>query len=93
MWFNGFGFWLFFSLVGLLYAFLGHTARNRLLVVASFAFYACIDWKFSWLILLCISLNFVTAWQIDSSADPALRRRWLITGVSISLAVLATLNI
>ena len=54
MLFSEFQFWVFFAVVAALYAVLPHKGQNRMLLVASYAFYAAWDWRFLSLILLSI---------------------------------------
>ena len=88
MWFNSYEFWLFFGLVALGNRLLSHPNKNRWLLLASYFFYACWDWRFLALILFCTWVNYVSASRIHDQTDERLRRAWLVAGISLSLLVL-----
>jgi len=88
MWFNSFGFWLFFAVVVLGYVVLSHRWQNRWLLAVSYVFYGCFDWRFLSLIMLCTALNYHAALRIAASKDAARRRFWIGWSITISLLVL-----
>lgn len=88
MWFNSFGFWLYFLVVVIGYSMMTHRWQNRWLLIASYFFYGCFDWRFLSLIIFCTVLNFHTAIKIASTENDAERRFWIRWGVCISLAIL-----
>ncbi|HCN78735.1 MAG TPA: membrane-bound O-acyltransferase family protein [Verrucomicrobiales bacterium] len=88
MWFNSFEFWIFFALVALGCRLMRHAGQNRWLLLASYFFYGCYDWRFLSLILFCTWVNFIAGRRIHEAACPRARRRWLTAGVTLSLAVL-----
>lgn len=88
MWFNSFGFWLFFIVVVVGYSFMTHRWQNRWLLLASYFFYGCFDWRFLSLILFCTVLNYHAALKIAQAADPLRRKFWICWSIVISLTVL-----
>lgn len=88
MWFNSFEFWLFFSLVVTGCARLRHAGQNLWLLGASYFFYGCYDWRFLSLIFFCTWVNYLAAAKIETASTALARKRWLIAGVTVSLAVL-----
>ena len=88
MLFNTPQFALFFAVAFGLYAVLPHRAQNRLLLGASYVFYAAWDWRFLSLILLSTAVDFFCARAIHRRSCPRARRRLLLTSLGINLGVL-----
>ena len=61
MLFNTLQFWGFFAVVLSLYALLPRRPQNVLLLLASYFFYACWDWRFLSLLLLSTSVDWLLA--------------------------------
>ncbi|HYQ46362.1 MAG TPA: MBOAT family protein [Polyangiaceae bacterium] len=90
MLFNTGRFALFFLVVFVAYWLLGKRfrAQNVLLVLASFWFYACWDYRFLGLLWFSMLVDYVVALRIEAESDPR-RRKWLITlSVSVQLSIL-----
>ncbi len=87
--FNSLQFGCFFSVVFLLYAWLNHRWQNRLLLLASYLFYATWDWRFLLLLFVSTSVNYNCALRIASTASAQARKRWLVLGVGVDLSILA----
>ena len=81
MLFNSLAFVIFFSLVYTVYLLLGHKWQNRFLLLASWFFYACWDWRFLGLLLLSSVIAYVCGFQV-APERPLLRRRFFM-GLSI----------
>ena len=75
--FDSFEFWPFFAACLLLTLLLPHRAQNRMLLVASYAFYASWDWRFLGLLLLSTIVDYSVGLRLGST-DDARRRRWLL---------------
>jgi alginate O-acetyltransferase complex protein AlgI len=86
--FNSLGFWVFLGAVWLLYITLSLRWQNRLLLVASYVFYAAWDYRFLSLIVLSTAVDFVAGRRIESSQDHAARRRWLYLSLAVNLGLL-----
>jgi alginate O-acetyltransferase complex protein AlgI len=91
MFFNSFHFVAFFSVVCLLAVALRHrvTARNAVLLVASYYFYGCWDWRFLVLILISTLVDYACGLLFDvteldpDQPPPATPRRKAILAVSV----------
>jgi len=86
--FNSYLFWIFFGFVAVVYWRLGHRAQNWWLLVASYYFYGCWDWRFLALIFACTVVNYHASLRIVAANNARVRKRWLIWAVAFSLGVL-----
>jgi alginate O-acetyltransferase complex protein AlgI len=62
--------------------------RKLLLLVASWVFYGAWDWRFVPLLILSALMNWGTACLVARSASALTRRRLVIAGVALNLAIL-----
>lgn len=74
--------------VMLLYHRLKHRAQNVLLLVGSYFFYGCWDWRFLGLILLSTLVDFQVANKIKVSDSLKTKRGWLWLSVVTNLGIL-----
>ncbi len=82
-------FFAFFALVlGVHWALRGHRARKFWLLAASYAFYAGWDFRFLSLILTSTCIDYVVGVQLDRTADPKARKRWLRLSLAGNLGML-----
>ncbi len=88
MLFNSLVFVAFFAAVFLVHRALPHRARNWLLLLASYTFYAAWNWKFLALIWFSTLLDFWVAQAIARSEAPRPRRAWLLVSVVANLTLL-----
>lgn len=88
MLFNSFGFWLFYAAVFLLYFRLRRRGQNLLLLIASYYFYGCWDWRFLGLIALSTIIDYTLALGIDCTTIPGRRRGLLALSVAANLGIL-----
>ncbi|MFH0892313.1 MAG: MBOAT family O-acyltransferase [Candidatus Falkowbacteria bacterium] len=92
MLFNSIQFLIFFGAVYGLYLlvhkFFSHKAENRLLLAASYVFYAAWDWRFLSLIFTSALINFYCGGKIFSGQDERIKKRYLIYAVSANLLIL-----
>jgi len=86
--FDSFDFVLFALVVYGLYFVLSHRAQNAMLLVASYFFYACWDWRFLSLLWLSTLIDFFAAKWIAAAA-PAHKKRLLISALALNLGFLA----
>ncbi len=63
-------------------------ARKNLLLVASYYFYMCWDWRYAALLLLMSGVNFVAGRRIADSPTARGRKLWLAFALAVSLGVL-----
>jgi D-alanyl-lipoteichoic acid acyltransferase DltB (MBOAT superfamily) len=88
MHFNSFEFLLFFAAVFPLYSALRFHWQNRLLLVASYVFYAAWDWRFLSLIILSTLVDFYLGPRIEEARSPRRRKLWLLASLGTNLGIL-----
>src|SRR5688572_18180284 len=91
MLFNSISFAVFFPIIFILYWFV--TGRNLkfqniLLLVASFFFYACWDYRFLFLLVFSIFLDYFTGIKMHESKTKTLKKVWFCLSVCINLGFL-----
>jgi len=62
--------------------------RKLLLLVASWVFYGAWDWRFVPLLILSALMNWGTTCLVARSDDPRTRKRLVVAGVALNLAIL-----
>ncbi|KIC64983.1 MBOAT family O-acyltransferase [Chryseobacterium taiwanense] len=91
MLFNSFSFLIFLPIVFILYWFVFHKKfqyQNILLLFASFYFYACWDWRFMFLLLFSILLDYISGIKIQNSSGKHEAKIWLTLSIAINLGFL-----
>lgn len=91
MLFNSIGFLFFLPIVFVLYWFVfrkKYQHQNLLLLLASLYFYACWDWRFLFLLMFSIGLDFVSGLQIEKSKSKKEATFWLTLSIVINLGFL-----
>ncbi|HEY7204711.1 MAG TPA: MBOAT family protein [Methylomirabilota bacterium] len=88
MLFNSWLFPPFLLLVLALYRVLPARAQNSMLLVASYAFYACWDWRFLGLLLISTTCDWLLARAIRREPSRESARRWVACSVGVNLAFL-----
>lgn len=91
MLFNSLNFALFLPIVFLCYWFVVQKslkAQNILLLLASYFFYACWDWRFVFLLAFSTVLDFYSGLKIYELKKQHQRKVWLIISVGINLGFL-----
>ncbi len=86
--FNSYAFWIFLALVWAIYRVLPHRGQNLLLLVASYYFYGCWDWRFLPLILTTTLVNYFTALGIEKSDSKKRHRCLMVLSAVVSLGLL-----
>ena len=92
MLFNSVNFAVFLPLVFLLYWFVANKnlkAQNRLLLLSSYFFYACWDWRFLFLLVFSTLLDFFTAIRMYEAGSIKLKRFWFWLSIIINLGFLS----
>ena len=64
-------------------------ARKNMLLLASYYFYMCWDWRFSALLALVAGVNYLAAIRIEQSSAPRQRKLWLTFALLCCLGILA----
>jgi len=93
MLFNSIDFALFLPIVYCLYWLLAKKKlkiQNILLLIASYFFYACWDWRFLFLLMFSTFLDYYTGIKINDSTSTTARKTWLIISVIINLGFLVS---
>lgn len=86
--FNSFQFLVFFVVVYALYRALSHRWQNRLLLLASYIFYASWDWRFLGLILTSTLVDYGCGLAIHRETRRARRRTALAVSLTVNLSIL-----
>jgi alginate O-acetyltransferase complex protein AlgI len=91
MLFNSANFALFLPVVFFLYWFVTHkklSLQNLLLLVSSYFFYACWDWRFLFLLIFSTCLDYFSALKIADAEKKSARKFWFWTSILINLGFL-----
>ncbi len=91
MFFNSFSFAIFLPIVFILYWFgtKGNLKyQNILLLVSSYFFYACWDWRFMFLLIFSTLLDFYTGIKIHESKNQKSKLFWFWLSVGVNLGFL-----
>ncbi|OWP79343.1 MBOAT family O-acyltransferase [Flavobacterium oreochromis] len=91
MLFNTLDFALFLPLVFILYWFITNNnlkLQNILLLVASYYFYSCWDWRFLFLLIFSTLLDYFTGLKIDKSVSRNKKLFWLWLSIIINAGFL-----
>lgn len=91
MFFNSLQFACFLPVVFLAYWFIPNkskSSQNIVLIIASYYFYMCWDWRFAFLLLFSIFSVYFTAIQIEQSKSESSRKFWLWLTITINLLFL-----
>ena len=91
MLFNSLNFAIFLPIVFFLYWFATKNKfklQNILLLVSSYFFYACWDWRFLFLLIFSTLLDYFTGLKMSNAENHNLRRFWFWTSISINLGFL-----
>jgi alginate O-acetyltransferase complex protein AlgI len=91
MFFNSLHFAIFLPIVFLFYWFVGNKSKinqNYILILASYYFYSCWDWRFLFLLVFSTLLDYLSAIKIEESTTPKSRKFWLWLCISINLGFL-----
>jgi len=88
MLFNSLDFIIFLAAVYGLYLLLPFRGQNRMLLVASYFFYGCWDWRFLSLIWLSSSVDFFVAQALQRTDQESRRRGLLAISLCLNLGIL-----
>ena len=92
MLFNSLSFLFFLSTVFTIYWMVnkkGLQLQNSLLLLASYYFYACWNWKFLFLLLFSTGLDYYTGIQMFESKSKTFKKTWFWISICINLGFLA----
>lgn len=91
MLFNSISFAIFLPIVFLLYWFVTNKnlkLQNVLLLLASYFFYACWDWRFLFLLMFSTLLDYFTGLKMQDAGNQKRKRFWFWLSISINLGFL-----
>ncbi|QZK89636.1 MBOAT family protein [Flavobacterium sp. CHNK8] len=91
MFFNSLAFAVFLPIVFILYWFVcnkNKSYQNALLIIASYYFYSCWDWRFLFLLIFSTFLDYYTGIQIEKSSNKTSRKFWFWLSIAINLGFL-----
>ena len=92
MLFNSINFAIFLPIVFFLYWFVINKSlklQNILLLISSYFFYACWDYRFLFLLIFSTVLDYYTGIKMHDSENPKLKRFWFWLSISINVGFLA----
>ncbi|PWA04848.1 MBOAT family O-acyltransferase [Flavobacterium psychrotolerans] len=91
MFFNSLNYALFLPIVFMLYWFVTNKnlkSQNILILVSSYFFYACWDWRFMFLLIFSTLLDYYTGIKMSESKDSYSKKFWFWFSISINLGFL-----
>jgi alginate O-acetyltransferase complex protein AlgI len=91
MFFNSLAFAIFLPIVFLLYWFVfnkNKSTQNAVLIIASYYFYSCWDWRFLFLLVFSTFLDYYTGIQIEKSQIEKRRKFWFWLSIIVNLGFL-----
>jgi alginate O-acetyltransferase complex protein AlgI len=91
MLFNSISFAIFLPIVFALYWFVTNRNlkfQNLLLLVSSYFFYACWDWRFLFLLIFSTLLDYFTGIKMSQTTKQSMRRFWFWLSICINLGFL-----
>ena len=91
MLFNSLQFAFFLPIVFILYWFFNKKnlkIQNIILLISSYFFYACWDWRFLFLLIFSTVLDFYTGIKMSESSKPNLKKFWFWLSIIINLSFL-----
>lgn len=91
MFFNSLAFAVFLPVVFFLYWFVFNktkSTQNALLIVASYYFYSCWDWRFLFLLVFSTFLDYYTGIQIEKGKSEKSRKFWFWLSIIVNLGFL-----
>lgn len=91
MFFNSIAFAVFLPIVFFLYWFVFNktkSTQNALLIIASYYFYSCWDWRFLFLLVFSTFLDYYTGIQIEKGRNEKSRKFWFWLSIVVNLGFL-----
>lgn len=88
MLFTSINFAIFLPIIFMLYWFVAdnsHKLQNLLLLVASYFFYACWDWRFLFLLLFSTLLDYFTGLKMQDVTNQKEKKNWFWLSITVNL--------
>jgi alginate O-acetyltransferase complex protein AlgI len=82
-------FWFFLAVFALYWSLRRNDSRKIWLLVCSYFFYACWNWKFLFLIMASSALDYFVGMMLARTSDARSRRGWLILSLCANLGTIA----
>jgi len=82
-------FWFFLAVFAVYWSLRENRSRKIWLLVCSYFFYACWNWKFLFLIMASSALDYFVGSMLARTDDPRQRRGWLILSLTANLGTIA----
>ena len=82
-------FWFFLAVFAVYWSLRENRSRKIWLLVCSYFFYACWNWKFLCLIMASSALDYFVGTMLARTDDPRKRRGWLILSLTANLGTIA----
>lgn len=91
MLFNSIPFLFFFPIVYIIYWLIGaqrRTHQNMFILLASYFFYSCWDWRFLFLLLFSTLLDYLSGIKMETTTAPKQKKIWLWVSIGLNLGFL-----
>ncbi|TRX04556.1 MBOAT family O-acyltransferase [Flavobacterium gawalongense] len=91
MFFNSLSFAIFLPIVFVLYWFVFNktkSTQNAILIIASYYFYSCWDWRFLFLLVFSTFLDYYTGIRIEKAKTETARKFWFWLSITMNLGFL-----
>lgn len=91
MLFNSINFAIFLPIVFVLYWFVAYKKlkyQNLLLLISSYFFYSCWDWRFMFLLIFSTLLDYYTGLKMQESSNLKIKRFWFWLSIVVNLGFL-----
>jgi alginate O-acetyltransferase complex protein AlgI len=82
-------FWFFLAVFAVYWSLRENRSRKIWLLLCSYFFYACWNWKFLFLIMASSALDYLVGTMLARTENPRARRGWLILSLCANLGTIA----
>ncbi len=82
-------FWFFLAVFAVYWSLRENRSRKAWLLLCSYFFYACWNWKFLFLIIASSALDYFVGSMLARTENPRSRRGWLILSLTANLGTIA----
>src|SRR3954451_14946747 len=82
-------FWFFLAVFAVYWSLRENRSRKIWLLLCSYFFYACWNWKFLFLIMASTALDYFVGTMLSRTENPGKRRGWLIMSLCANLGTIA----
>src|SRR6266513_2386250 len=82
-------FWFYLAVFAVYWSLRENRPRKIWLLLCSYFFYACWNWKFLFLIMASSALDYLVGTMLARTQDPRSRRGWLILSLCANLGTIA----